>query len=64
MMICYSDFSTMTTWQIIVYLAQFGELVSEFRKSRNNPKITKNDAVVRTFFKAIDLWPHINPSDI
>jgi len=45
-------------------VAQFGELVSEFRKSRNNPKITKNDAVVRTFFKAIDLWPHINPSDI
>ncbi|HEX5152122.1 MAG TPA: BsaWI family type II restriction enzyme [Parafilimonas sp.] len=42
----------------------FDELLSAFRRKINESKTAKTNAVIDTFFKAIELFPHINPSDI
>lgn len=42
----------------------FDILLSEFRTNINRNKSKKADAVANTFLKAIELWPHINASDI
>jgi transcriptional regulator with XRE-family HTH domain len=39
-------------------------LLSEFRNHINKKDSKKADAVSNTFLKAIQLWPHVNPSDI
>jgi transcriptional regulator with XRE-family HTH domain len=45
-------------------IESFNEVISEFRHSMNDNLTNKRDSVVKTFFKAIKLWPKANPSDI
>ena len=45
-------------------LAQYSELLSSLREKTYNKDIKKSEYVIETFFKAIELWPDANPSDI
>jgi len=45
-------------------LAEFEEVILSLRDGLADSKAQKAEAVVRSFQKAVSLWPHVNPSDI
>ena len=45
-------------------LSEFEEVILCLRDGLADSKAQKADAVVRSYQKAVSLWPHVNPSDI
>ena len=45
-------------------LEEFEVVIKTLRDSLAQKETTKTDAVVNTFLKAVEIWPHANPSDL
>lgn len=59
----YNDYQATYTL-VDATLDQYNELLSNLRSKTYNKEMKKSEYVIDSFFKAIELWPNSNPSDI
>ncbi|MGN6236596.1 helix-turn-helix domain-containing protein [Dyella sp.] len=45
-------------------LSDYKKLLANLRVMTYDNKVSKTEFVIKSFFKAMELWPHANPSDI